>query len=73
MSRIPPSTNNTEGLQDIQNFLNDPNNVPLGVNPEGDIFITDDGTYLIVSSTLRVRGPRVSAYRRKKRWLLEST
>jgi len=58
----------TEAVEDIQNFVNDP--TYIGWRTENDDLITDDdGTYLIFSSTLRIRGPRVSAYRRKKRWL----
>ena len=59
----------TEAVEDIQNFVNDPTYVAFRTHDD-DILVTEDGTYLIVSSTLRVRGPRVSAYRRKKRWLI---
>ena len=39
----------------IQDVVNDPNYVPLCTHT-GDILVTDDGTVLIVSTTLRVHG-----------------
>jgi len=58
----------SEAVEDIQNFVNDPTYTPLGVNADGDVFITEDGTYLIVSSTIRIRGPRTSFIGRKN-WM----
>lgn len=60
---------NPEGAQDIQDFINDPTQTAFGVNAAGDILITEDGTYVIMSSTLRVRGPLTSSYRAKRFWL----
>ncbi len=50
----------------INEIVNDPTYVPLGVNAAGDIFVTEDGTFLIVSSTLKARGTHLQ---QKRKWL----
>jgi hypothetical protein len=52
----------------VIDVVNDPNYVPLAANANGDVLVTEDGTILIVSSTLRVRGPR-TAFIGRKNWM----
>ena len=54
---------------DPTHVVNDPNFVPLAANASGDIVTIEDGTVVIVSTTLRVYGPNASLYRKKKNWL----
>ena len=51
----------------ILSVVNDPTYVPLAANPAGDILVTEDGTVLIVSSTLRSRGTHLL---QKRRWMV---
>ncbi len=50
----------------IQDVVNDPTYTPFAANVAGDILVTDDGTVLIVSSTLRARGTHLIM---KRKWL----
>jgi hypothetical protein len=51
----------------ILEVVNDPTSTPLAANAAGDIFVTEDGTVLLVSSTLRSRGTHLL---QKRRWLV---
>ena len=59
----------TDPTPPLQSVINDPNYVPLAANADGDILVTEDGTVILVSTTLRVHGQNASLYRRKKFWL----
>ena len=50
----------------VLEVVNDPTYVPLGANPAGDVLTTEDGTILLVSSTLKSRGPHIL---QKRKWL----
>lgn len=50
----------------VQQVVNDPTYTPLAANKNGDVLVTDDGTILIVSSTLRARGTHLI---QKRKWL----
>jgi hypothetical protein len=50
----------------IRDIVNDPDYTPLAANLAGDILVTEDGTTLIVSSTLRARGTHLIG---KRHWL----
>lgn len=52
----------------IQDIVNDPNYVPIAASANGDILVTDDGTVIIVSSTLKIRYPAGQFHKRK--WLV---
>lgn len=53
----------------VQDVVNDPTYTPLAANKTGDLLCTQDGTILLVSSTLRARGTRIPT---KKHWMRES-
>jgi len=57
----------TDPVPPILSVVNDPTYTPLAANKAGDIFVTEDGTVLIVSSTLRARGSHLIT---KHKWLI---
>lgn len=50
----------------LRDIVNDPVYTPLAANAAGDILVTEDGTVLLVSSTLRARGTHLI---QKRKWL----
>jgi len=50
----------------VQDVVNDPNFTPLAASSSGDVLVTEDGTVIIVTSTLRSRGTHILS---KRKWL----
>lgn len=50
----------------VRDVVNDPDYVPLLANANGDVLAMEDGTVLIASSTLRLRGTHFIV---RRRWL----
>jgi hypothetical protein len=50
----------------VLEVVNDPTYTPLAANPSGDVLATEDGTIIIVSSTLKFRGSHIL---RNGKWL----
>lgn len=50
----------------VRDVVNDPTYTPLAANKNGDVLVTEDGTILLVSSTLKSRGPHLL---QKRVWL----
>lgn len=56
----------TQPTPSIRDVVNDPTYIPLAANKNGDVLVTEDGTILIVSSTLKARGTHLI---QKRKWL----
>ena len=50
----------------VKDVVNDPNYTPLAANRNGDVLVTNDGTILLVRTTLLSRGKHIYS---KRRWM----
>lgn len=50
----------------VKDVVNDPTYTPLAANRNGDVLVTNDGTIILVSTTLRSRGKHIWS---KRRWM----